>query len=299
MSASTVERPAKQPNKWWLGARPRTLPAAIVPVALGTAVASQGVEIDWLLALCALAVALALQIGTNYANDYSDGIRGTDAKRVGPTRLVASGLASPQSVKLAAVTAFALAGLFGLVLAIAVSWWLAVVGAASIAAGWFYTGGRKPYGYLGLGELFVFVFFGLVAVCGSQYVQETRITSSGVLAGVASGLLSMALLSVNNLRDRPNDALSGKRTVAVRVGDAGARWITVGCVFLPFVEAPFIPDDLTRLLFLLILPAIPAGRVVRVLLSGADGRHLIPVLQQTALTQMLFGFAMSIVLFFG
>src|SRR3954469_25749709 len=215
-------------NRWVAGARPRTLPAAIVPVLVGTAVASAQGDVIWWRAGLAMVVALAIQVGTNYANDYHDGIRGTDDVRVGPVRLVASGLAAPAAVKRAAVLAFAVAGVAGLALAAATTWWLLVVGAISFAAGWLYTGGPRPYGYYGLGELFVFIFFGVVATTGSAYVHLERITGLALLASVPVGLLATALLVVNNLRDIPTDATSGKRTLAVRIGDRGTRSLYVG-----------------------------------------------------------------------
>ena len=215
-------------SQWVQGARPRTLPAALAPVAAGTGVAVRQLEelhgeVDWALvlprALLALGVAFSLQIGVNYANDYSDGIRGTDDDRVGPFRLTGSRAAAPGTVKRAAILSLALGGLFGLALiALAQIWWTVLVGAAAIAAAWFYTGGRKPYGYLGLGELFVFVFFGLVAVNGTAYAITLQPSWAALLASIAIGLLAVALMLTNNLRDIPTDTLAGKRTLAVRLG---------------------------------------------------------------------------------
>ncbi|MGH9153377.1 MAG: 1,4-dihydroxy-2-naphthoate polyprenyltransferase, partial [Acidimicrobiales bacterium] len=190
-------------SPWVAGARPRTLPAAVVPVLVGTAVAFTQGGVVWWRALLALVVSVAIQVGTNYANDYSDGVRGTDDVRVGPPRLVASKLAAPRSVLRAAIASFAVAGLAGLALAAATTWWLLLVGAASFAAGWLYTGGPKPYGYYGLGELFVFVFFGLVATAGSTYVQTEEVTGLSLAAAVPVGFRATALLVVNNLRDIP------------------------------------------------------------------------------------------------
>jgi 1,4-dihydroxy-2-naphthoate octaprenyltransferase len=215
-------------NPWVLGSRPRTLPASVVPVVVGTAVAGAGGHAVWWRAVLAAVVALALQVGTNYANDYSDGIRGTDEDRVGPVRLVASGLKTAGEVKRAAILAFGLAAAAGLVLAAVASWWLLLVGAASIAAGYLYTGGPRPYGYAGLGELFVFVFFGLVATVGTAYVQLERITGLAVLAAVPVGLLAVAMLVVNNLRDIAGDEVSGKRTLAVRLGAPATRLVYAG-----------------------------------------------------------------------
>ena len=221
-------------SPWVIGARLRTLPAAAVPVAVGSAVAGAEGSFVWWRALFALIVSLALQVGVNYANDYSDGVKGTDESRVGPVRLVASGLASPAAVKRAAFSAFAVAGVFGLVLAIVAGWELLIVGAAAIAAAWFYTGGEHPYGYYGFGELFVFVFFGVVATAGTAFVQTERLTALSLVAAVPVGLLAVALLVTNNLRDIPGDTTAGKRTLAVRIGDRWTRRLYSACVLLPF-----------------------------------------------------------------
>ncbi|MGH9286851.1 MAG: 1,4-dihydroxy-2-naphthoate polyprenyltransferase, partial [Acidimicrobiales bacterium] len=227
---------------WLAGARPRTLPAAVVPVLVGTACVAGRAEVVAWRAVAAGVVALALQVGTNYANDYSDGVRGTDRgdRRVGPLRLVGSGLRSPGAVKRAALTSFLVAGVAGLTLAIAVGWELLVVGALAIAAGWFYTGGPRPYGYLGLGELFVFVFFGIVATTGSAYVQEETLSGLALAASVPVGLLATALLVVNNLRDIPGDTASGKRTLAVRLGDRRTRWFYVALLVGAVVMVPVV-----------------------------------------------------------
>ena len=211
-------------NIWIAGARPRTLPAAISPVLVGTALIRRDHHsINYLNALLALFVSLLLQIAVNYSNDYSDGIRGTDNNRVGPVRLVASGLASARAVKQAAFICFAIASALGTILAIRVSWWLVLVGLVSIFAAWNYTGGKRPYGYSGLGEISVFIFFGLVATVGSYVVQSHRISWQSVLISVPVGALSCSLLAINNLRDLPKDSLVGKKTVAVRLGDKRAR----------------------------------------------------------------------------
>jgi 1,4-dihydroxy-2-naphthoate octaprenyltransferase len=285
------------PVKLWLaGARPRTLPAAVVPVLVGTAVAAQadlgagrGIS-AWRFA-AALVVALGLQVGTNYANDHSDGIRGTDSPdRVGPVRLVGSGLASPGAVKLAALLAFAVAGAAGLALAVAVSPWLLLVGAVSIAAGWLYTGGPKPYGYLGLGEVFVFTFFGLVATVGSAYVQSEQVTWLAVGAAVPVGLLATALLVVNNLRDIPTDAVAGKRTLAVRLGDRRTRVLYTVLMVAPYLVTPVVAGLGGRpfaavALFAVLLARLPVQRV----LEGARGAGLIPVLGATGRVQLVYG----------
>jgi 1,4-dihydroxy-2-naphthoate octaprenyltransferase len=290
-----MSRPANQlPRHPWLaGARPRTLPASAVPVVVGTAVAIAYGGAIWWRAVMALVVAVALQVGTNYANDYSDGVRGTDAKRVGPVRLVASGLASPGAVKRAALIAFGVAAAGGLVLAAAAGWWLILVGAACIGAGWLYTGGPRPYGYAGLGELFVFVFFGLVATAGTSYVQLERITGLSVLASVPVGLMAVALLLVNNLRDIPGDTLSGKRTLAVRVGAVATRRLYAAAVLAPFVFAALVA--ISRPWALLALLAIPlALSPVRRVLAGQAGKDLIPVLVATARAQLVFGLLLAL-----
>ncbi len=286
-------------NIWVAGARPRTLPAAVVPVAVGTACAVGEVPggLIWWRAAAAMVVALALQVATNYANDYSDGIRGTDAddKRVGPVRLVGQGLAKPSSVKKAALASFAVAGLVGTALALAVGPELFVVGAAAIAAGWFYTGGPKPYGYAGLGEAFVFVFFGVVATAGSTYVQTGSLTALGLAASVPVGLLATALLVVNNLRDIPGDTEVGKRTLAVRLGDLRTRYLYTAMMVAAIALVPFVSGLSGRPIGSLALLAVFIGRkpVVEVL-SGARGPALIPVLAETGKTQLVFGVLFTI-----
>jgi len=284
---------------WIAGARPRTLPAAIVPVLVGTACAvrdtgewNHGI-IVWR-ALAALVVSLAIQIGTNYANDYSDGIRGTDAVRVGPVRLVASGLASASAVKRAAFASFAVAALAGLGLAAAAGWWLIAVGAAAFLAGWFYTGGPRPYGYAGFGELFVFVFFGLVATVGTTYVQVEKITGLSVAAAIPVGLIATALLVTNNLRDIPTDATAGKRTLAVRLGDRRTRLLYVAIVVVVFamvVAIAVVDRPWAALALIGVVVAAPPARTV---LSGASGRALIPVLGATGRTQLVMGTLLAI-----
>jgi 1,4-dihydroxy-2-naphthoate octaprenyltransferase len=281
-------------NKWVAGARPRTLPAAIVPVLVGTAcaVGERPGGIVWWRAAAALVVALAIQVATNYANDYSDGKRGTDdpGTRVGPVRLVGQGLATPSAVKRAAMAAFAVAGIAGLALAIAVGPELLVVGAASFAAGWLYTGGPRPYGYAGLGEVFVFLFFGLVATVGSTYVQTESITALSLGAAVPVGLLATALLVINNLRDIPGDTQAGKRTLAVRLGDQRTRVLYVLLLVGAVVAVPLVCGLGGRPAGALALIAIPlAHRPVTRVLEGAKGPALIPVLAATARVQLVFG----------
>lgn len=283
---------------WLAGARVKTLPAAVVPVAVGTAAAVESQAgwdggIIWWRAACALVVALALQIATNFANDYSDGIRGTDDDRAGPLRLVGSGLVEPKKVKLAAFGCFAAAAVAGLALAIAVGPELIAVGLASILAGWFYTGGKNPYGYMGLGEVFVFVFFGLVATVGSAYIQPGGWSAMAWLVAVAVGCLSTALLVTNNLRDIPTDQATGKITLAVRMGDARTRWLFVLFLVLPFAIAAVVAFD--RPWALLALAALPlAVRAIGPVRSGAMGRELIPVLEATGKTQLVYGILLTV-----
>ena len=286
-------------GRWVAGARPRTLPAAVVPVAVGAACAvGEGGMIWWRVA-AALVVSLGLQVGTNYANDYSDGVRGTDTARVGPVRLVASGLAPPKAVKRAALLAFGVAALAGLALAIAVGPVLLLVGAAAIAAGWFYTGGPKPYGYYGFGELFVFVFFGLVATAGTTYVVTERLTGLSVVAGAAVGALACALLVVNNLRDIPTDRAAGKKTLAVRLGDGPTRVLYQGLIAAAFVAA-MVAAFVWRLPAALVLLAVPLGlRPVAMVRAGATGRELIRVLGATGQLQLGFGALFTIGLALG
>lgn len=279
-------------NRWIVGARLRTLPAAVVPVAVGAGSAVGLDDAIWWRATLALGVSLLLQIGVNYANDYSDGIRGTDDVRVGPTRLVASGLATPKEVKRAALAAFALAAVLGLILALVTSLWILVVGVAALLSGWFYTGGRHPYGYLGLGEIFVFVFFGLVATTGTSYVVLERIPSSSWVLGSAVGALACALLVINNLRDIPSDTEVGKRTLAVRLGEERTRWLyqllIVAGIVLGLLGAFWEPGCLA------VLGAVPfmigPSRAVR---NGARGVELIAVLGATGRLQLVFGMLLT------
>jgi 1,4-dihydroxy-2-naphthoate octaprenyltransferase len=279
------------------GARPKTLPAALAPVAAGTGAAVWQLEaatggVDWSLvvprALLALAVSFSLQIGVNFANDYSDGIRGTDDDRVGPFRLTGSGAARPATVKRAAILALALGGLFGVLLVVVSQmWWALAVGAAAIAAAWFYTGGKRPYGYLGLGEVFVFVFFGLVAVNGTALAITGALSWIALLASIAIGLLAVALMLTNNLRDIPTDAVSGKRTLAVRLGERGTRGLYTATVLVPF--ALMVPVAVAHWPAALVLLALPlAAGPVRTVLGGAMGRDLIPVLGATGRLELAF-----------
>jgi 1,4-dihydroxy-2-naphthoate polyprenyltransferase len=282
-------------REWLAGTRPRTLPAAVVPVLIGTGVAIGYHKFSPWKAVLALIVALAMQIGVNYANDYSDGIRGTDAvaKRVGPVRLVGWGLAEPRLVKMAAFASFLVACAAGLVLAATTAWWLVLGGAVCVLAAWFYTGGSHPYGYRGLGEVSVFVFFGIAAVAGTAYVQMGSLSWLGLLAAIPAGLLSCALLMVNNLRDIPSDVEAGKRTLAVRIGDARSRLVYILFLLVPFalacamsVARPF------ALLMLLALPLTVAP--LRSVRGGARGPALIATLGQTGRLQLAFGLAFTI-----
>jgi 1,4-dihydroxy-2-naphthoate octaprenyltransferase len=317
-------RPVPTGWKLWLaGARPRTLPAAVVPVVVGTAVAAgmrfpdhwvmiapnRGViyagdpnHLKYLIvwrALAAMVVALFIQIGTNFANDYSDGVKGTDNEtRVGPIRLVGSGLKSPGAVKKAALASFGVAAVAGLALAAATTWWLLPVGLVCFAAGWLYTGGPKPYGYYGFGELFVFVFFGLVATVGSTFVQLERVPWLAVACAVPVGALATALLVVNNLRDIPTDAVAGKRTLAVRIGDQRTRVLYVGLMVVPYLALPFIAGLGRRPLAVLAFAAIfVAQKPVLTVLEGARGPALIRVLGGTGRVQLVYGVLLATGLF--
>lgn len=276
------------PAQWLEGARPRTLPAAVAPVLAGTGVAAHLDEAVWWKALLALLVALALQVGVNYANDYSDGIRGTDEDRVGPMRLVGSGAASASAVKRAAMVCFAAAAVFGLVLAVTTAWWLVLVGLVSIVAAWYYTGGKRPYGYQGLGEVMVFVFFGLVAVMGTTYVQTESFPLASFFAAVGVGALTSAILVANNLRDIPTDTEAGKRTLAVVLGDEQTRYFYVFLVAVTAIALLGLAMETTWWTLLglaFLLPALPA---VRSVLTGAVGRGLIPVLQRTGTAELVY-----------
>jgi 1,4-dihydroxy-2-naphthoate polyprenyltransferase len=278
--------------QWMEGARPRTLPNAVAPVIAGTGAAAWLHSAVWWKALLALAVAVALIIGVNYANDYSDGIRGTDDKRAGPVRLVGQRLAAPRSVLTAAIVSLTVGATAGLVLALLSAPWLIAVGAACIAGAWLYTGGSKPYGYAGFGEVAVFVFFGLTAVLGTQYTQAMRVDWVGLALAVSVGSLSSSVLVANNLRDIPTDAQSSKITLAVRLGDARTRVLyqallaIAGVLTLvlmaatPWCAVGFVATPL----------ALRAARPVR---SGRGGRELIPVLRDTGLTMVVWAIAVS------
>lgn len=270
-------------NKWIIGARPRTLPAAIAPVLVATSYA--GSAWDPIHALSALLVSLALQIGVNYANDYSDGIRGTDDSRIGPVRLTASGLASPKSVRTAALISFLIAAVIGLTLAASTSWWIILIGALSINAAWGYTGGTNPYGYKGLGEISVFLFFGIAATVGSYFVQVEELNLQIFIIAVPMGSLACAILAINNLRDRAQDQIVGKKTLAVRLGDLGARRLYIALLISAHIFAllTFKPGVLLTLL------ATPlTWKLARGVASGVTGADLIPFLARTGKLQLLF-----------
>jgi len=284
--------------QWIEGARPRTLPNAIAPVLVGTGAAVSLDAFVWWKALLALLVALALIVGVNFANDYSDGIRGTDDHRVGPLRLVGSRVASSTAVKRAALGCFAVAGVAGLALSLTSAWWLLLVGAACVAGAWYYTGGKSPYGYRGVGEVAVFVYFGLVAVLGTEFVQAERIDWAGAVGAVAVGCFSSAVLVANNLRDIATDTVSGKRTMAVRLGDRRTRVthaVLLGAPFALTVALTFRTP--WTLLALLPLPlALKANAPVR---RGSLGLSLIPALRDTGLAMLAWATLTAVALGFG
>ena len=282
-------------GQWIEGARPRTLPAAVAPVLVGTGAAAAAGDARPARALLALVVSLALQVAVNYANDYSDGIRGTDTQRVGPLRLVGSGVSSPAAVKRAALAAFAVAAAAGLALAALTTWWLVAIGAAAMLAAWFYTGGARPYGYRALGELSVFVFFGLVATIGTAYVQVERVTATAVAGGVGCGALACALLVVNNLRDIPTDSVTGKRTLAVLLGDRRTRVLYVALVAVAFLVA--VALVVVTPWTLLTLAAVPlAARPARTVAEGRQGRDLVPALRDTGRLQLAYAVLLAVAL---
>ncbi|WP_433511217.1 1,4-dihydroxy-2-naphthoate polyprenyltransferase [Nonomuraea sp. CA-143628] len=282
------------PGQWIAGARPRTLPNAIVPVMVGTGVAIGEDGFVWWRAIVALLVALSLQIGVNYANDYSDGIRGTDDQRVGPMRLVGSRVATPPQVLAAALGCFGVAAVLGLILVLATrAWWVLLVGAAAIAAAWFYTGGKSPYGYRALGEVAVFTFFGIVPVVGTAYVQAEHLSWAALVASIPVGLLSCSMLVVNNLRDVATDGESGKRTLAVVLGAARTRTLYATCLIVPFVIA-LAMILVAPLAAAAVLAAPLAIAPVKTVLNGAVGPALIGVLQQTGKLQLAYGLLLTL-----
>lgn len=285
-------------GQWIEGARPRTLPNAIAPVLAGTGAAAALGEAVWWKALLSLVVALGLVIGVNFANDYSDGIRGTDDDRVGPMRLVGSHAATAGAVKRAAFVCFGIGAVAGIALAATSAWWLLVVGALCIVGAWYYTGGTNPYGYSGFGEIAVFVFFGLVAVSGTQFVQAGRVDWVGLACAVGIGALSSAVLVTNNLRDIPTDTETGKRTLAVRLGDPRTRTLHLALLVVPFVMTlVLVAATPWALAGVLAVPfAVRAHRPVR---SGELGLGLVPSLRDTGLAMLVWGAATALALIFG
>ena len=287
-------------GQWWGGARVRTLPAAIAPVAVGSGVAAHLDAFSPLRALLALGVAVALQVGVNFANDYSDGIRGTDAKRVGPVRLVGQGLARPLHVRLAAIACFAVAGVAGLALVgLTHQWWLILVGIACIVAAWSYTGGSRPYGYRGLGEVFVFIFFGLVPVIGTVEVETLGIPLLAVAGGAGVGALACAILVTNNLRDIPGDIASGKQTLAVRLGDAATRRLYTLLILIGLASPVVLGALSSPWVVLGCLTAVLAIPPLRLVNGGALGPALVPALKQTGLLLLVFGLVVGGLLAFS
>ncbi len=290
--------PVASVAQWVEGARPRTLPNAIAPVIAGTGAAAWLDGAVWWKALLALIVAVAMIIGVNYANDYSDGIRGTDDVRAGPLRLVGSRLATPRSVLTAAIVSFGVSAAAGIALALVSAPWLIAVGAVCIAGAWLYTGGSKPYGYLGLGEVAVFVFFGLVAVLGTQFTQAGSVDLVGLALAAGTGSLSSAVLVANNLRDIPTDKEAGKITLAVRLGDSNTRLLYLGLLAVTLLMTVLLmiatPWSAVGLI------AAPLGvRAARPVNTGAIGRDLIPVLRDTGLTMLVWSIAMALALWLG
>ena len=284
-------------NQWIAGARPRTIPAAVAPVAVGTGAAYVLQRANPGYAVLALLVSVLLQIGVNYANDYSDGIRGTDEDRVGPVRLVGQRLATPANVKLAAFIAFFWAGFCGLALVtLSSTWWLLIVGAAAIWAAWKYTGGDKPYGYMGLGEVFVFVFFGLVATLGTTYTQAKELNLAAVAGSIGVGALAVAILLVNNLRDIPGDTVSGKRTLAVRIGDRSTRVLFVGMYVIALAAVVVIAFD-QPWAALGVVGLLPAVVPIRTVIAGRKGRDLVPALAGAGLTSLTYGLTLGLGLY--
>jgi 1,4-dihydroxy-2-naphthoate octaprenyltransferase len=285
-------------KQWIEGARPRTFPNAVAPVIVGAGLAGEVGQFSWWKSLLALAVSLTLIIGVNFANDYSDGIRGTDADRVGPLRLVGSGLVAPKKVLMAALSTLFASGVFGLLLvALTHHWWLLLLGGACLVGAWFYTGGKHPYGYAGLGELAVFVFFGLAGVIGTSYVQTNSVHWHDVVCAIAIGSFSTAVLTANNLRDIPTDRQSGKKTLAVRLGDRNTRRFYVALIVTPFLCAVLLglSNPLSLLVLLLVSTILhPLG----IITSGTTGSGLVPVLKDTGFAMLAWAVLVAAILSF-
>lgn len=289
-------------EQWIQGARPLTMPAAISPVLLGTAIAKYEGGLNLFIALLALVVGVSLQVGVNYANDYSDGIRGTDEVRLGPVRLVGQGLAKPDEVKRAAFIAFGISAIAGLAMTLLSGLWILIpVGLAAIVAAWFYTGGKNPYGYAGFGELFVFIFFGLVAVVGTTSAQTGELSWVSILAGVSCGALSSAILVANNLRDIPTDTESGKKTLAVRLGDKKTREVYRALIVVAFAM-PIIESFQTTgpvYAYVGLFAILSARYPLHLIQTGATGPDLVPVLVFTGRLLLIFSVISSIAIWFS
>lgn len=281
-------------HDWWQAARPHTWPNAFAPVIAGTGLAVYNGGMHLGKALLALGVAWALIVGVNFANDYSDGVRGTDDDRTGPTRITASGLARPQDVKLAAFASFFVAAVLGIILAVMSAWWLMLVGAACIAAAWFYTGGKKPYGYYGFGELAVFIFFGLVAVLGTQFTQAGWLTVDGWLVAIGVGAISASVNLANNIRDIDTDAAAGKHTLAVRIGDVRARRLFTVLTLTPFAVSLLLGNSLALLGFAALPFAVSS--ILTVQRQHAQGKDLIPVLGMNGRAMLLWSVLTAVAL---
>ena len=295
MSTDVTQPRRPTASQWAAGARPRTLPAAVAPVLAGSGVSAWAGGFTLTAAALALLVSLALQIGVNYANDYSDGVRGTDAVRVGPLRLVGSGVAEPRAVKRAAFACFGVAAVAGLVLVVLTGfWWLLVVGAACVLAAWYYTGGTRPYGYRGLGEVFVFVFFGLVAVSGTVLVQVGTVPWPTWPVAVGIGSLACSILVANNLRDLRGDLAVGKHTLATRLGDRGTRWFYVALVVLAAVAVVVVAAATTWWALLALAGIALLVPAVRRVLGGAQGPELIAVLKSSGTAELTYALGLAV-----
>ncbi|KAK1184898.1 1,4-dihydroxy-2-naphthoate polyprenyltransferase [Streptomyces sp. NBS 14/10] len=280
-------------RNWLIGARLKTLPATFAPIAVGTAIAHSLGQVSWWRTALTVVFALSFVIGTNFLNDYSDGVRGADTHRVGPVRLVGSGQATPRQVLRSGMVLYALAALTGVLMAVTISWWLLALTAFCALGGWFYTGGSRPYGYRGLGEVSVFLFHGVIAVCATAYIQLGRVPLLALSAAVPIGLLVCALLVTNNLRDIPTDAAAGKITLAVRLGDRRTRRLYVFCVETAFAWGPALA--MTRPWALLVFAAVPfAVFPLRRVVTGARGADLIAALEHTCLLLLVFGALLAI-----